>query len=91
MLRLLLLSDIHFLSLYEEMDPDAALRKAFLKDLADYREENGVIDHVLVCGDIAFKGSKNEYEEACMFWKKVIEKYTDGNFTFVDNIYTFKN
>ena len=30
-------------------------------------------------------------EEACIFWKKVIEKYTNGDFTFVDNIYTFKN
>lgn len=73
MLRLLLLSDIHFLSLYEEMDPDAALRKAFLKDLADYREENGVIDHVLVCGDIAFKGSKNEYEAAHKFFEKLCD------------------
>lgn len=71
MLRLLLLSDIHFLSLYEEMDSHAAIRKAFLKDLSDYRNEYGVIDHILVCGDIASKGEKNEYDAAYRFFEEI--------------------
>ena len=71
MLRLLLLSDIHFLSLYKEMDPNACLRKAFLKDLADYRKEHGAIDHILVCGDIAYKGAKHEYEAAHVFFEQI--------------------
>lgn len=69
MLRLLLLSDIHFLSLYEEMDSHATVRKAFMKDLSDYKKEYGIIDHILVCGDIANKGDKNEYDAAHSFFK----------------------
>ena len=49
MLRLLLLSDIHFLSLYDEMDCDAPIRKAFLHDLKDFREVHGAVNHILVC------------------------------------------
>ena len=67
MLKLLLLSDIHFLSLHKEMDPNTDLRNAFLKDLAYYREVHGEINHILVCGDIAFKGEKSEYDAAHAF------------------------
>lgn len=74
MLRLLLLSDIHFLSLYEEIDSHTALRGAFLKDLADYREQHGVIDHILVCGDIACTGTKKEYDAAHKFFDEVCSK-----------------
>lgn len=71
-LRLLLLSDIHYLSLYEEMDPNAALRSAFMKDMADYRANYGEIDHILVCGDIAFSGLKIEYDAALKFFEQLI-------------------
>ena len=64
MLRLLLLSDIHFLSLYDEMDCNASIRKAFLQDLKDFREVHGAVNHILVCGDIAYKGAKEEYDKA---------------------------
>ena len=73
MLRLLLLSDIHFLSLYDEMDGDAPVRKTFLKDLEDFRKANGAVDHILVCGDIAFKGVKEEYDEAHRFFTQLCE------------------
>lgn len=71
MLRLLLLSDIHFLSLYEEMDSHATIRKAFKKDLSDYKKEYGVIDHILVCGDIANTGNKKEYDAAYSFFNEL--------------------
>ena len=71
MLRFLLLSDIHFLSLCEEVDPHAVLRRAFLKDVEDYRMANGPIDCILVSGDIAFKGDKDEYEAAHKFFEKL--------------------
>lgn len=74
MLRLLLLSDIHFLSLYEEMDPHYRFRKAFLKDVEDYCNEYGPINRILVCGDIACKGAKEEYEAAYHFFEQLCEK-----------------
>ncbi len=73
MLRLLLLSDIHFLSLYDEMDGDAPIRKAFLKDLEDFRKVHGAVDHILVCGDIAFKGAKEEYDAAHRFFGQLCD------------------
>ena len=73
MLRLLLLSDIHFLSLYNEMDDDAPVRKAFLKDIEDFRKVHGTVDHILVCGDIALKGVKEEYDAAHRFFEQLCE------------------
>lgn len=73
MLRLLLLSDIHFLFLYEEMDSDAPIRTAFFKDLADFKKVHGAVDHILVCGDIASKGVKDEYDAAYVFFKKLCD------------------
>lgn len=73
MLRLLLLSDIHFLSLYEEMDPHATLKRALEKDLSDYRKAYGEIDHILVCGDIAYKGIKEEYDKARVFFEHLCD------------------
>lgn len=73
MLRLLLLSDIHFLSLYDEMDCDAPIRKAFLHDLEDFREVHGAVNHILVCGDIAYKGAKEEYDKAHHFFEQLCD------------------
>ena len=74
MLRLLLLSDIHFLALCEEMDPHCLFRKKFLEDVEDYRREIGAIDHILVCGDIACRGAAEEYEAADRFFEQLCEK-----------------
>ena len=73
MLRFLLLSDIHYLSIYDEMDDNAPIRKAFLKDLADFRKVYGPIHHILVCGDIAYKGSKEEYDAAHRFFENLCD------------------
>lgn len=71
MIRFLLLSDIHLLSLAKEQDIHYNVRCSFLKDLADYVKENGAITHILVSGDIANKGEESEYQCAKSFFQQV--------------------
>lgn len=71
MLRLLILSDIHLMSLISEMDPNYKFRKEFIKDVRGYREACGSIDHILVSGDIANKGNAQEYTLAFSFFKEI--------------------
>ena len=71
MLRILILSDIHMLSMAQERDPNYELRKKLLRDIKDYRDCQGVINHILVSGDIAFKGAKEEYNLAQKFFQDV--------------------
>ena len=74
MIRLLLLSDIHWLAVAKELDPDFAMRRAFLRDIEDFCKHNGAFEHILVSGDIAYKGSKDEYAKALDFLKLLCEK-----------------
>lgn len=71
MIRLLLLSDIHYLSLQREMDPDSKMREVFLQDLVDFHKINGAVDHILIGGDIANTGNKNEYDKALDFLNEI--------------------
>lgn len=71
MLRLLLLSDIHLLSMATEMDPHYCMRRAFLQVVQDYTNKYGAIEHILVSGDIANKGKKEEYADALSFFKEL--------------------
>ena len=71
MLRLLLLSDIHLLSMATEMDPHHCMRRAFLRVVQDYTNKYGDIEHILVSGDIANKGKKVEYADALSFFKEL--------------------
>lgn len=72
-LKILLLSDIHFLSLPAEHDPHAQVRRAFLMDVEGYKNVHGAFDVILVSGDIAFKGAKSEYKKAFDFFHKLCE------------------
>lgn len=74
MIRLLLLSDIHWLAVSNELDPDFVMRRAFLRDIEDFCKHNGAFEHILVSGDIADKGSREEYEKAFVFLKLLCEK-----------------
>lgn len=74
MIRILLLSDIHWLAIANEIDPDFTMRKAFLRDIEDFCESNGAFEHILISGDIACKGSKEEYAKALEFLKLLCEK-----------------
>lgn len=73
MMRFLLLSDIHWLAVANELDPDATMRNAFLRDVEDFCKK-GAFDHILISGDIAFKGSRDEYEKAFNFLSLLCEK-----------------
>jgi len=67
MMRLLLLSDIHWLAIANELDADFTMRKAFLRDVEDFCKHNGSFDHILISGDIAYSGSRGEYSKALDF------------------------
>lgn len=73
MIRLLLLSDIHYLSVPSEIDPDSKMRKVVVQDLVDFHKTNGAFDHILVGGDIANTGSKDEYDRALEFFNEVCD------------------
>lgn len=73
MIRFLLLSDIHLLSLAKEQDIHYSVRSSFLKDLADYVKANGSITHILISGDVANKGEESEYNFAKYFFLQVCD------------------
>lgn len=66
MLRFIHLSDIHFNRQLPDFgaDPDTELRERMLADIASMRAELGDADAILVSGDIAYAGKKDEYETA---------------------------
>lgn len=61
------------MSLLDEMDPKHKFRKEFIKDIKDYRDAFGSIDHILVSGDIANTGNSKEYDRALLFFREVCE------------------
>lgn len=68
MIRILQISDIHWQCMDEELDKFCNFRKAFLRDIADYKKQKDVkFDCMLVCGDIAFSGDKEQYDKAAEF------------------------
>jgi len=71
MLRILLLSDIHFIAMADEMDDYYDERTLFLQDLKDCHKAKGNFDHVFVCGDIAGHGKKDEYDKALTFFNQI--------------------
>ena len=74
MVRILIISDIHLWSLPSEHDPFDKMRRELMKDVADYADEKGPIQHILISGDIANTGAKSEYEKATEFIKELCRK-----------------
>lgn len=68
------ISDIHFTkNSGDAYDVDEELRNAMLLDLkSNAKNELGKLSGVLVCGDLAFSGQKEEFDNA----RKVLEKVT---------------
>lgn len=61
------ISDIHFKSpdcLDPLMDPDASIRTRMMRDLIAQVAKLGEVGAMLIGGDVAFKGAKDEYETA---------------------------
>lgn len=71
--KILLLSDIHLLAKANEFDPHYGLRRAFLRDLRDYRDSCGQINAIFICGDIASTGHEREYLNAKEFLSQICQ------------------
>lgn len=79
MLSFIHLSDIHFnKNNGDKYDPDNELRKELLFDISNNcKFEN--MQGVLICGDIAFSGKKEEYEGAKDFLKTICDSLSIGH------------
>lgn len=73
-MRFLQISDIHFWCCEEAEDQYRAMREMFLSDMENVLLRMGKIDYILVCGDIASKGKKEEYEKARNFFETLQAK-----------------
>ncbi|KAA6305946.1 3' 5'-cyclic adenosine monophosphate phosphodiesterase CpdA, partial [termite gut metagenome] len=71
MIRFLQFSDIHFLFCEDTEDEYAQMRIRFIEGLENVKKQLGVVDYVLICGDIACKGQKNEFNKAKIFIESV--------------------
>ncbi|MBQ7576432.1 MAG: metallophosphoesterase [Bacteroidales bacterium] len=72
MLRILLLSDIHFIHCEDDEDEYRSLETAFKEAMDDIRESGGV-NQILICGDIANKGKAEEFDKAEEFIQDVFQ------------------
>jgi predicted phosphohydrolase len=72
-LRILHLSDIHFSTKFdEERIPHADVRDELLNDLRNVMVPRlGPIEKVLIAGDVAFSGKREEYEEAAKWLEEI--------------------
>ena len=74
MVRILIISDIHLWSLPNEHDQFYPIRRKLLEDIKDYTAAKGPISHILISGDIAAKGAKDEYKQATQFINELCKK-----------------
>lgn len=72
MLRVLLLSDIHFIHCEDDENDYRSLETAFVEAMDEVRDSGG-LTQILICGDIANKGQESEYQTAEAFLKRVFE------------------
>lgn len=67
------ISDIHFKSpqcLDPQQDPDFPIRTRMMRDLVKQVELLGEVGAILIGGDVAFKGAKDEYDTA---WRWILQ------------------
>ncbi len=74
MIRFLQISDIHFTDASGNDDEYAQMKCKFLEDIAECRNRKGIIDYILICGDIAFSGMESQYKKAKDFIAQICEK-----------------
>lgn len=75
MLRILLLSDIHFLYCEEHQDRYRLLKQALLNEMENYAQGNEV-DALIICGDIAFSGQKMQYNIAEKYFEEILKRFS---------------
>lgn len=75
-LRLLHFSDIHFYNYKDSRwDKDREIQNEIIQDLSRVlKYDNTPINHILICGDIAFSGKDEEYEDASQWINDVCLK-----------------
>lgn len=75
MIRILQISDIHWLAIPNVMDDYNLMRREFLDDIESFCENGkGKFDHLLICGDIAFSGEKEQYSKAKTYIDNICTK-----------------
>lgn len=71
-LRFIHLSDIHFSSRASfGFDPDRELRRILESDIAAMRDKRGKANAILISGDIAFSGKREEFEDSAKWLNDV--------------------
>jgi len=73
MLRILLLSDIHFIHCEDDENDYRSLETAFVEAMDDVRDSGGV-NQILICGDIANWGKEEEYNTAEVFLQSILNR-----------------
>jgi predicted MPP superfamily phosphohydrolase len=73
MFRLLHLSDIHFRGYQPPWDDDEDQRNELILDVRRLVDEGGVVDGIIVGGDIAFSGQPDEYAKARQWLESLVE------------------
>lgn len=66
-MKILQISDIHWTKRKHWNEDFAGMKSIFLEDLKEYVEADNEIDYIFICGDIAFKGIKEEYDKALAY------------------------
>lgn len=74
MIRILQISDIHWQKRRKWEEDFAGMKSRFLDDMKEYRAEKGCIDYIFICGDIAFRGIKEEYDIAREYIIKICDR-----------------
>ena len=73
MLRILLLSDIHFIHCEKDENTYRSLETAFVEAMDEVRDSGG-LNQILICGDIANCGKEEEYKTAESFLLRVFTR-----------------
>ena len=74
MIRLLQFSDVHFLYCKDTEDEYSQMRQRFKEDLECLKRKVGAIPYILICGDIANRGQKAEFDKARSFINELCDK-----------------
>ena len=70
-MKILQISDIHWKVCSKWEENFAEMKVRFLDDMQQYRKKYGRIDYLFICGDIAFKGCKDEYDLAADYISEI--------------------
>lgn len=75
MLKILLISDIHFLYCEEHQDKYRLLKQELLNEM-DFYANSYEIDALIICGDIAYSGQETQYNIAEKYFEEILKKFS---------------